>query len=192
MNMDTAEKNLDPAESLQLIASVIARTKENLREHSFVYLLWGWLIASASVFFFLLKECTSFRAFFLPFPLAALIGIGVTIPFYRRLSRTVETYLVFYLARLWLVLGIAFILVVVVNVYEGTLPFRYTMLIAGIGTLVSGLVMRFRPLLLGGVLFLILMLSTVFVPGKWYPLLQSFGFVLGYLVPGYLLKNTKS
>ncbi|MDP9041255.1 MAG: hypothetical protein M3N30_04685, partial [Bacteroidota bacterium] len=73
--MESIEHTLDPAGSLKLITEVIAKTKENIREHSFLFLLWGWLIAIASFSFFILHEYSSFRLFFLPFPVLALTGI---------------------------------------------------------------------------------------------------------------------
>jgi hypothetical protein len=50
--MEAMEKELSPAESLKMISEVIGKTKENIRLHSFPFLLWGWLIAIASLLFF--------------------------------------------------------------------------------------------------------------------------------------------
>lgn len=39
--MTTEEKSLTPQESLQLITDAIAMTKENIKQNSFPFLLWG-------------------------------------------------------------------------------------------------------------------------------------------------------
>jgi hypothetical protein len=189
--METTEENLDPAQSLQMITAVIAKTKENIKEHNFIYLLWGWLIAVASFSFFILHTYTSFKLFFLPFPILALTGIIISVLHYARKRFESETYVSYYLKKLWIVLGISFILVVFINVVTTEPPFTYTLLIGGIGTMVSGLVLRFRPLVLGGVLFLLLSVGSVFTPDVYKPLLQGVAVIGGYLIPGYLLKYSK-
>jgi hypothetical protein len=189
--MEAFEEELDPAQSLRVITAVIEKTKENIKEHSFLYLLWGWLIAVASFSFFMIHAYTSFKLFFLPFPILALIGIIISVQYYAGRSHKPETYLDHYLKKLWLVLGISFILVVFINVAKTNSPFTYTLLICGIGTMVSGLVLNFRPLILGGVLFLVFSVGSVFIPDVYKPLLQGIAVVAGYLIPGYLLRNSK-
>lgn len=188
--MEIQDSELTPLQGLQMITEVIAKTKDNIREHSFPFLLWGWLIAAASILFFLLHVYTSSALYFLPFPILVAAGIVVTLRFYTGRRNAPETYLTYYLKRLWLVLGLGFILVVAINLIGHNPPFTYTLLIAGIGTLVSGLVLRFRPLVIGGVLFLLFTLVSVVTPDRYKPLLQGIAVVAGYLIPGYQLKRS--
>jgi hypothetical protein len=190
--MDAIENRMDPLQSLKLISEAILRTKEDLKSHSSLYLIWGWLVAVASLSFFVLHSYTSFRFFFLPFPVLGLTGIVITLFHYRAKQHTTETYLSFYLKNLWLVLGICFILTVFVSLFQKIQPFTYTMLIGGIGTLVSGLSLRFRPLTAGGVLFFIFAILSILVPGQYGPLLHGIAVITGYLIPGYLLKYAKA
>ncbi|GGB12806.1 hypothetical protein [Puia dinghuensis] len=189
--MEALEHELTPAESLKMISEVIGKTKENLRVHSYPYLLWGWIIAIASILFFYLQNYTSFKLYFLPFPVLVIPAIIATIVHYTRKLEANETYLGYYLKRLWVVLGLSFVLVVFINVAQGNQPFTYTLLIGGIGTLVSGLVLRFRPLVLGGLLFLVLTVVSAFITDSYSPLLQGIAVIGGYLIPGYLLKYSK-
>jgi hypothetical protein len=190
--MESFENELQPAESLQLIAEVIGRTKENIKEHGFLFLLWGWLIAGASILFFVLHQYTSIKLFFLPFPVLVVIGIIVTLSFYSRRSRSAETYIAYYLKNLWLALGLGFMVVVVTSLIQAHAPFTYTILLGGIGTLASGLALRFRPLTVGGILFLLSALGSVFLTDAYAPLLQAVAVLGGYLIPGYLLKYSKA
>jgi len=190
--MDTTEENLDAAQSLQMISEVIAKTKENIKEHSFLFLVWGWLISVASFSFFFLHTFTSFKLFFLPFPVLAAAGIVISYLHYSNTRDASETYLGYYLKNLWLVLGIGFVLIVFMTVVTTAPPFTYTLLLGGIGTMVTGLVLRFKPLVVGGTLFLLLCAISVFTPDTYKPLLQGFAVITGYLVPGYMLKNARS
>lgn len=182
-----------PQESLALIAEAIRKTKENFRENSRFFLLWGWLTAVASVAFFLLHQYTETRFFFLPFPALVLAGIVTTLIWYRqdRMAAPTESYLAYFLNRLWLVVGISFILVVFVSVSRGWPPFLFTLVVAGVGTLVSGLSMKFRPLAWGGVLFFAAAIAGTWLPVSWLPLLNGIAMIGGYLIPGYLLKSTR-
>jgi hypothetical protein len=190
--MEILENELNPMQSLQMIAEVISKTRENIKEHSFCFLLWGWLIAVASFLFYILRTYTSFKLFFLPFPILVVPGIIITALHYTGKQYTSETYLNHYLKSLWLVLAVSFILVVFINVMQHYLPFTYTILIGGIGTLVSGLVLRFKPLVIGGILFLIFFALSVFLADAYKPLLQGLAVITGYIIPGYLLKYSKS
>lgn len=187
--MDT-EKTLSPRESLDVILKAISSTKNSIRSNSFYFLLWGWLIAIASFGFFIMKFYFNAWFHFVLFPILAFIAGVITLVRYSR-KRTVstESYVSHFLSRMWAVLGIAFIMSVFINVSHGEGPFTYTMMLAGIGTLVSGWVMKFRPLVFGGVLFLVGSLASVYVSLEYKALLQGIAVVAGYLVPGYLLKN---
>jgi hypothetical protein len=190
--METTENKLTPEDSLKLITEVIAKTRDNIKAQSFCFLLWGWLIAAASILFYILHQYTGFSLYFLPFPVLVAIGIIVTIYHYTRHNYASETYLFSFLKQLWLVIGISFITAVLISLLQQYPPFTYTLLIAGIGTLVSGLVMRFKPLAIGGILFLLMAVGSVFISDSNKPLLQGIAVITGYLIPGYMLKYSKS
>jgi hypothetical protein len=186
------EETLSPRESLDLIVHVIGKTKESLRGNSFGFLLWGWLIAIASFTFFFLHQYTPFRFYFVPFPVLTTIGILSTAIWMRKQNtRTTLPYTTYFINKMWVVLGVCFIMVVFINVSQGHLPFTYTLIIAGIGTLVSGWVLKFRPLVIGGILLFLASIVSVYVADAYKPLVQGVAIVAGFLIPGYLLKKEK-
>ena len=136
------EPTLNPQESLALIMQVISQTKENLKQHGFIFLLWGWLLSIASIFRFILQTETDFKYYFIPFPILAIIGVIATVFFYnKKKQRQPETHLNYFIKKLWLVLAAGFIVIVFVSVYQNVVPYTYTLILAGVGTFVSGLVM---------------------------------------------------
>ena len=186
------EKQLTPQESMEVILRAISRTKSGIRANSFYFMLWGWLIAIASFAFFVLSVFFHFRLHFVPFPILGAVGGIITIVHYsRRRVVATESYVTHFLSRMWMVLGVAFLMVVFINVSHGQAPFTYTLLLAGIGTTVSGSVMKFKPLIFGGILFLVACLVSVYVSPEYKSLLQGIAVVAGYLVPGYLLNNAE-
>jgi hypothetical protein len=89
------------------------------------------------------------------------------------------------------VLGICFLTVVFINVSQHQVPFTYTLIMAGIGTLTSGWVLRFKPLVAGGIVFLVSAIASIYVPDGYKALLHGVAVLCDYLVPGYLLRNTQ-
>jgi hypothetical protein len=184
------EEKMTPQQSLVLISEVISQTKENIKVHSSVFLLWGWALAIASFLRFILQTQTSFKFYFLPFPI--LVAIVLVITICKNRTSVSETYLNFFLQKLWLVLPFAFIAIVFVSLYQKIEPFTYTLILASIVTSVSGMVMKFRPLVVGGVFFLIASVSCVFVSDEYKVLVHGIAIIVGYIIPGYILKNTKA
>lgn len=189
--MNKTEK-LSPNESLDIISKAIGQTKENLKDQSFYFILWGWIVFFASLLNYYLLEFTDYSRPYVAWMILIPIGWIVTFIYSTRREKTqkYETYLDGFLRNLWLVLMVAFILAVFTSVYMGVDPSTLTLLLAGVGTIVSGLSMKFRPLVIGGVLLWVFTIATLFVDDGQKLILNSVAVLLGYLVPAYILKNS--
>ncbi len=187
------QKELNPKESLELIAETIAKTKENFKYQSFYYLIWGWLVAGASLFQYILIEFTEFEMSYLPWPVLMLFGAIITIIYSIKLGRKMqtETYLGNFIKHLWIVLGVSFIFMLFISIKLEFWPAPGVLLLAGIGTMVSGLTMKFKPLIFGGIIFAIFSIVTLYFRGPEQLILNAIAIIFGYLIPGYLLKNSK-
>ena len=187
------QTELNPRESLELIAETIAKTKENFKYQSFYYLLWGWLVAGASLFQYVLINFTEFEMNYLPWPILMFIGAIISIIYSIRLGRTIqiETYLGSFIKHLWIVLGISFFCMLFICIKLEITPTSSVLLLAAIGTMVSGLTMKFKPLIFGGIIFAIFSIVTLYFSGSEQLVLNAIAIVLGYLIPGYLLKYSK-
>jgi len=187
------DKAFDPNQSLQLISEILKKTQDSFSQNSFGFKLWGWLVSIASFITYVLISQTTVNQSYIAFPVCATIGIIASIWYYKKqrsISGT-ETYLNYYLNRMWLVLGFSFFLTVFISIQNDIQPFSYTLIIAGIGTTISGLTIKFRPLVMGGILFFLASASSVFISNELQPLLHGFAILAGYLVPGYLLSHQK-
>lgn len=183
------ETHLTPQQSLDLITDVINQTRENIKSYSFVFLLWGWTLVIASILRFILQTQTSFRLYFIPFPILAGVAVLTTIFYHRR--KTTETYLGNFLRKLWIVLALGFVSAVFVSVYQRIEPITFTLILAAIGTCVSGLILKFRPLVIGSVCFFGAAIACVFVSSEYKVLINGVAIIAGYLIPGYMLKSSK-
>jgi len=187
------DKILSPAESLKLIAETIEKTKSNVQNGSFYFLLWGWLVSIAGIVQFVLVEYTDIKAYYYVWPIMAFIGIVACVMYGFKVERkkTFETHLDAVFKYLWIVLGISFFLIAFISLWNKTLPGPYVLLLAGIGTLISGLLIKFKPMIIGGVLFFIFSIACLFTPPSYQVLVSTFAIIIGYLIPGYILRSNQ-
>jgi hypothetical protein len=188
--MDT-EKVLSPQESLQLIANVVSATKENYKNQSVFFILWGVLVAAASFGQYALIQFSDIRPSALPWMILMPIGVLLSIYFGKKQSSERKT-LTFYnnfLNMMWIVLYVAFFLTIVICLSMKVSPTVFVMLLAGIGTSISGLVMKSKAFIAGGILFAVTAVACTQVDASTQLLLSGVASLLGYVLPNYFLTS---
>ena len=183
---------LSPEKQLQLIQSTIAQAKENLSKHSFPFLFWGWLVSISALINFLLLSYSSFgEKSYLIWPVSMVIGAIYIVLYYRKAEKTERhlTHLEYFLSRLWMVLGAILLLFSFCITLIDLNPWFFFPFIAGLGTVISGVVLKFTPLSLGGILLLAFSFFSANVGKETLLLLYAMVIIVAYLVPGYLLKR---
>jgi hypothetical protein len=188
--MDT-EKVLSPQESLQLIANVVSATKENYKNQSVFFILWGILVAAASFGQYALIQFSDIRPSALPWMILMPIGVLLSIYFGKKQSSERKT-LTFYnnfLNMMWIVLYVAFFLTIVICLSMKVSPTVFAMLLAGIGTSISGLVMKSKAFIAGGILFAVTAIACTQVDASTQLLLSGVASLLGYVLPNYFLTS---
>lgn len=68
------EEKFSPEQSLQLIQSMISRTKQNMSDNSIYFLIWGWLTFIAFIGQFILKHILQHEKHYMIW-LVVIIGI---------------------------------------------------------------------------------------------------------------------
>jgi len=194
-------KNLTPEESFNIINKAISNFKLNYRETAKVFLLWGWVLAIASFSnFIILKILYSREAFGLMGLLslcnwALFLLIGFIIMFFMERKsnkdKKVFSYLESYFKNLWTVTAASFIIATFICIKLEINPPPIMLLIAGIATTTSGLLIKYRPVIIGGMAFFIFSLAATFVSNEYISLIVFAAIICGYLIPGYSLKSAK-
>ncbi len=186
-------EELNPKESLDIISDAIQKTKENIKEQSFYYMLWGWLASMAAIMQYLIIRLTTSYYDFLPWAILMPLGGIISMVYAKNhhKHKSYETFLDAFLKNLWIVLTISFILSVFVSLILKISPSIFVLLIAGIGTLISGLTMKFKSLILGGIVFFLLSLASLFVDDSLKLIVFSIAIFIGYLIPAYIIKRSK-
>ncbi len=199
--METNEKTMTPEESIQIIRKSILNSKKNLKENAFYYLFWGWMLAFASLTnYFLIRYLHSKKMYDQIFITSSIawgifVAIGFAIVFIylskKGRKNAVLTHLDRIITTLWMTAGVVFVLIVLFCYHYESYPTPYILAVTGMATFTSGMVIRFKPLIAGGILFGAISVVSIFVPPLSQLLLVAISLILGFLIPGYLLKTSK-
>jgi hypothetical protein len=186
------EENFSPQQSLQLIQGMISKTKASLGENSIYFLLWGWVTFIAIVSQFILKVVLSYERHYLVWLLTfpALIA-NVIYSARRRHKRRVRTYIGSSMSYLWtgIAISILILTLIISNSREGwSNAWPFFILMYGLGTFVSGMILQFRPLVIGGIINWILGVICIYVPFDFQLLLAAAAILTSYIIPGHMLR----
>jgi hypothetical protein len=191
-----------PEESLDLINKHISNFKLNYKESGKIFLLWGWILTLASFSnFVILKILHSKEAYELMGPLSlvnwvvfVLIGFIILYFMDRKINRGKKAYssLEGYIKNLWIVAAFSFFIGTFICFNLGITPPPIMLLIAGIATTTSGLLIKFRPVILGGIAFFVFSIAASYISNEYISLIVGLAIICGYLIPGYFLKSAKA
>ena len=188
--MENEEKMMTGEESLRIISEMINKTKVNISQGSFHLLFWGWLIFVISLSDFLL---TRFSDYVHPYYVWMLVIPGVFVSiiygFVKRRKATFHTYADRLYMWTWMGFLVAATILFIIQSKRMDMVGPYILLLAGFPTFVSGFIVKFRPLIFGGICFWIMAIAVSFAGPSVAPLGMPVAVLTGYLIPGYLLKN---
>lgn len=190
--MSAEKENLSAKDSLDLIASMIVQAKGNVSRNSFYFLLWGWTIMLANLGVFYMIMFTTIENPFIVFSItvpAAIASLVYGMKHYKE-ERT-HTLIDSVNSWMWICFGISCFTIVA---FGSKINFQINgviLVMSAAPTFASGLMLRFRPLIIGGIIFWLSGITTFFLPREYQFLTCAIAIALGYLVPGYLLKYAR-
>jgi hypothetical protein len=187
------EENFSPQQSLQLIQSMISKAKADISQNRFFFLLWGWVAFSCIIGQFVLKVLVHYRHHYIVW-LAIFVASVVSVVYSRRVSRaSTRTYVGDSMSYLWTGLGISFgVLSFIITKSIGWVnAYPFFILLYGLGTFVSGRLLRSTPLVAGGIFNWCLAIASVFVHFDYQLLMAAAAILTSYIIPGHLIKPEK-
>jgi hypothetical protein len=189
-NTTNMEKDLTPEESLATIQAMINQAKQSFHRMSFYFLLWGVLLIGATLFEFAMASMG--RSYgWVAWP---VMGVGGGIASSRYGSRegkrqASETMMDRVFLWIWTSFVLTMIVLIACTVLSRNAPGPAVTILTGLPTFATGTIIRFKPLVLGGMLFWVIGGISFFTTGTTGALLFVVAMLFGYIVPGYLLKR---
>lgn len=187
--MEKDDQNLSKEESLKLITTMINTAKGNIQESYIFFLIWGWLVMLSSLLHYGLLKFTSLEHPEMAWSIV-IIGFFLSGWYGYKLGKSsqVKTYSDRIYSQIWLTFLISYFILLffMKNINYNINPL--IMIFAGGSTYLSGITIKFKPLIYGGIVLWITAIISFMLPGDLQLLSSAGGILLGYLVPGYMLK----
>jgi len=187
--MKPESPNLSAEQSLDIITSMIRQAKGNARKNSFYFLLWGWVVALANLGMFTLGQLGYPRPYIVWFITIPAWILSVYRGFRQNREDQIHTHLDSVSIALW---GSFALCIFTIIGFGFKINFQINpiiLLVSTIPTVASGVILRFKPLIVGGVLFWILGILCFLVPASFQPLVGAVAITTGYIIPGYMLQQ---
>jgi len=188
--MENEEKLMTGEESLKIITDMISKTKVNISQGSFHLLLWGWLIFVCSLSDYIIANFTEYaHPYYVWMLVIPGVFISMTYGFVKGRKAKVHTYADKLYMWTWIGFMVSMIVLFIVQYERMDLVSPYILLLAGFATFISGFILKFKPLITGGIIFWIIAVIVSFAEPSVSPLGMPVAVITGYLIPGYMLKN---
>jgi len=187
------QETLTEKQSLSIIHEMINKAKNQFSEDGTLYLLWGWVILFCSLAHFILDVVVQYNKPWSVWAVTWLVAIYMII-YQRRKDRAreVRTYTEELLGYVWL----TFVIMMLISFFllQKFIPefwkynYMFILLCYGMPTFLSGIILKFRLLVLGGVFCWVLALCCGFVNFHYHPLFVSTAVIVAWFIPGYHLR----
>lgn len=179
-------------ESMELIASMINKAKNRVNETGKLYLLWGWLIFFCCMIQFIGLHFFHIEKIYFVWWLTWLLLIYQI--FYiakQRKKQNVKTYTGEINKFVWIVFFICMMLIIFISVRFGYYEIIDPLLLVmyGMPTFLSGIILKFKPLVIGGICCWALAILSPFIPVEYQLLLIAVSVITAWIIPGYILKQ---
>lgn len=186
-------KELTTQESLSIITDMIGQAKHNVAKgDSFQILFWGWIIAIANLGHYVLAKSGYDHPYVVWLLVVPAIVISVFYGIRMNKKQLVRTHMDKIYAQIWI--G-AFIVFIITVSFMFQLNFHHNpviLAVAGLGMYITGWLLRFKPVVFGAVCLWIGAIVAFTLPVTDQYLVGSISILVGYIVPGYLLKRAEN
>lgn len=191
--MKTTDRSIvmKTTEHLDLINETINKTKEQIRPLSVNFIFWGIFIIVMSFIHYSFPSIIQMKPYssllfwtFLP-----LIGMIITVYYNKKIrdSRGYQTHLSRVIKIIWMVFNISWLIIVVNSLIIKQNPVLDILFLLGMTTLITGLIIRYKPVSFGGISVMILYLLVSINPDFHFLIINILGMLFGLVIPGIFL-----
>lgn len=188
------ETEFTHTDSLTVIQAMINKAKGQFSENGHLYLVWGWVILLCSIGHFVLIRFLDYQYASMIWMLTWIVIIYQTYYLWKQHKvKKVRTYTDDIIGWIWITFVILMFLF-------GFLFFRTLggdyyqymnvgfLALYGMPTFLSGITLRFRPLIYGGIACWSLSIIACFINYEFHLLILALAVVIAWVIPGYILR----
>lgn len=185
------DKRISEKESLELIARMIRETQDNTARYAaYPLLTWGYTTVVVSVVVYFLYTCTGVWQWnFLWFALPAIAG-PLTVFFNRKEEKKgTKNYIDRITGQIWMVFGVVGFVLSCFSFFANVPILFVIALLMGMGATLTGLVCKYKPLSVAGMIGIAFSFSLLFVHGSGVYLIFAAIFIVMMIVPGHIMNK---
>ena len=183
-------------DQINLINSTINKARENLRPLSFNLIFWGVVINLMSAFHYFFEPIVEYSKYsvVLYWTIIPILGMvymirwnikrGIEIGYETVLDRTIKI--------IWSVFGFGWVFILTSSLLIGKSPVPLILFLLGLILVINGLIIKFKPLTIGGLILFIFVFDLFIDPSTNYLIVNMIGVTLGMLIPGLFLYRMKN
>ena len=180
---------MELTERLQIIEKMMNESKRSLHNYSIYFLIWGFVMAPAGIAeYFLHGSPYSWVVW----PVAGVTGgiISGIAGYLQSKKAQVSTAMDRVISYTWLSFGFCLLFAIFYALHSGKPPHALVLMLAGGATFISGGISKFTPFIWGGLALEVAAIACgFFVEPIYHSLIFAAGIVLGYIIPGLLLRK---
>jgi len=194
--MNSKSETLDEMKSLNVIMEMIQLSKKKIRNDGILLLVWGYA-ASLPALIKYFKEILFLPnrvMYLLKFvdPVLPFLALSFTIYYIFNEKKKVTTYIGTSLRYVWIsLLGCMVLTNLILNnvthEVNFTLQHPLFMVLTAFAILVTGVILRYKLIILGGVVFGILAYCASLLPLHDQLLIDGIGWFLAMVIPGHIM-----
>lgn len=187
------ESTLNPSESLNIISEMVDQARFNFSKNSIYFIMWGVLLIAAAAFQNLAMNLQLTDRFWIGWPIAGVLGGVISALTSSKIAKDQghQSHLDKMYGMIWIIYFITLIILLPALVSNRMDPSAYVMILTGLPTVFTGRLIKFQPLVWGGITFWILGIVAVFILPGHGDLLFILSMVTGYLIPGFMMRAIK-
>ena len=187
---------MNKEEQINIINEAIKQTKTNLKPMGYNLIFWSVVVISMSLFHYFFPQIVQYSyysstIYWVSIPLLGMIYTtyyniksGIKIGYETQLDRVIRI--------IWGVFGLAWIFTVGISLLYKMNPVQDILFLLAIVLIMTGLIVKFHNITIGGIGLLIFTVYTYYIPGLNLLLVNVIGISVGMLIPGLSLYFHKS
>ena len=186
-------------EQIKIINDAILQTKYSLKPLGFNLLFWGILIISMSLFHYFFPKLIQFSYYSAALYWISIPVLGMIYTTYYNIKTGTklgyETQLGRVIKIIWGVFGLFWLSIFAITIIQGAnSPTLDILFILAMVLIMTGLIIKFKNITIGGLLLLAFVVYNHASPGLNFLLMNVYGIAFGMLIPGvslYRFRETK-
>ena len=194
---------MDSISNIKLIEEMLYTAKKEVRDNGAYFMLWGWLVFIAAVGEAIIGYM-HFEKIVIPISSSINLQVGgimwlilmplggiISIIISRKQQKEdkVRTWFDDVMKYLWIAFGVVLGITLFMMGYVNANLFPIVISLYGLGLFITGGMLKFKPLIFGGISCWILAICSIFVSNMYVNLILALAVLIGYIIPGHLLNK---